>query len=219
MVAILGYWKIRGLAQQIRLLMEYVGEPYKEELYECGPAPEYSRESWLSKKHKLDLAFPNLPYYIDGDFRLTQSDTILRYIAEKHNMGGKTPAERAQLSMINGALNDLRMKFVHTCYSPGLAENKNNFLKDLPDALKMFQDHLSNREWISGEKIDYPDFNLYDLLDAIQSFEPGALKQFPKLQDFLRRFEEIPKIKAYMSSPRYMKWPFNNKMAQWGGDS
>lgn len=29
---------------------------------------------------------PQLPYLIDGDVKLTQSNAILRYIARKHNM-------------------------------------------------------------------------------------------------------------------------------------
>ena len=38
---------------------------------------------------------PQLPYFIDGDVKLTQSNAILRYIARKHNMcecqGGGRP--------------------------------------------------------------------------------------------------------------------------------
>lgn len=31
---ILGYWKIRGLAQPIRYLLEYIEHPYEDVLYE-----------------------------------------------------------------------------------------------------------------------------------------------------------------------------------------
>ncbi|RXG53577.1 hypothetical protein Avbf_13282 [Armadillidium vulgare] len=34
-----------------------------------------------------------LPYYIDGDVKLTQSVAILKYIARKHNLLPKTDAE------------------------------------------------------------------------------------------------------------------------------
>lgn len=37
----LGYWKIRGLAQPIRYLIEYTEHPYDEEMYEQGPPPTY----------------------------------------------------------------------------------------------------------------------------------------------------------------------------------
>ena len=41
---VLGYWKIRGLAQQIRYLLEYIQHPYEEVLFEQGDAPNYSIE-------------------------------------------------------------------------------------------------------------------------------------------------------------------------------
>ena len=31
------------------------------------------------------MDFPNLPYYLDGDVKISESHTILRYIAQKHN--------------------------------------------------------------------------------------------------------------------------------------
>ncbi|VDK37176.1 unnamed protein product [Dibothriocephalus latus] len=74
------------MGQQIRLLLKYVGEPFDQVFYEAGPAPDFSREQWLSKKDRLGLDFPNLPYFIDGSLRLTQSSAILEYIADKHGM-------------------------------------------------------------------------------------------------------------------------------------
>lgn len=34
----------------------------------------------------MSLCPPQLPYFIDGSTKLTQSNAILRYIARKHNM-------------------------------------------------------------------------------------------------------------------------------------
>jgi glutathione S-transferase len=42
----------------------------------------------------LGLDFPNLPYLIKGDFKLTESIAIAKYIAkisDKKNLLGKTP--------------------------------------------------------------------------------------------------------------------------------
>ena len=64
---ILGYWKIRGLAQPIRYLLEYAELPYEEVLYEQGDAPNYSVDCWTSVKNTIGLDFPNVPYLIDGE--------------------------------------------------------------------------------------------------------------------------------------------------------
>nr|CDS35256.2 glutathione S transferase Mu 1 [Hymenolepis microstoma] len=86
MVPILGYWDLRGFTEQIRLLLRYIGVEFKEKLYHPGEGPDNLLKEWLDEKFKLGLEFPNLPYYIDGDFKLTQSAAILEYIADTHNM-------------------------------------------------------------------------------------------------------------------------------------
>ncbi|KAF7244978.1 hypothetical protein EG68_10140 [Paragonimus skrjabini miyazakii] len=189
MPIVIGYWKIRGLAQPIRLLLEYHGLKYNEEVFECGPAPNYDRKMWLDKKSNIGLDFPNLPYYKDEDITLTQSEAILRYIAEKNNMGGANPKERALLSMINGAVNDLRWAFIRICYSPDFEKLKPEFMASLPDKLKTFEEYLKTHFWISGNKLDYPDFNLYDLLDTLKALESSCLDAFPKLKDYVMKFE------------------------------
>lgn len=72
MVPVLGYWDIRGLTSTIRNLLHYKGVEFVEKLYPIGPAPEYDVAEWLADKQTLDLDFPNLPYYIDGDVKLSQ---------------------------------------------------------------------------------------------------------------------------------------------------
>lgn len=74
MVPTLGYWNVRGLGEDIRMLLYYVGVEYEDRRYNFGPAPDFSRAEWLEDKEKLKeiLDFPNLPYYIDGNVKLTQ---------------------------------------------------------------------------------------------------------------------------------------------------
>ena len=51
----LGYWSIRGLAEPIRMLLNYLSVPYKEEIYDIGPPPDYNSDCWYNKKYKLGL--------------------------------------------------------------------------------------------------------------------------------------------------------------------
>ena len=50
---VLGYWKIRGLAQPIRLLLGYAEAEFEDKIYECGDGPEFNRECWLKEKFTL----------------------------------------------------------------------------------------------------------------------------------------------------------------------
>ena len=106
----LGYWKIRGLASTIRYIFEYLKVDYNDVHYEQGDAPEYSREAWLSVKETLGLDFPNVPYLIHGDLKITESSAITRYVINKFGpeLAGKTPEEAAHADQLYGVLGDIR---------------------------------------------------------------------------------------------------------------
>nr|CDS34478.2 glutathione S transferase [Hymenolepis microstoma] len=204
------------LGQQIRLLLTYCGEKFDQELYEVGPAPEFSREQWLSKKYNLGLDFPNLPYLIAGDFKLTHSTAILEYIADRNNMLPKSPEEQATLLMINLAAVDVRNHVYYLTFGPDYEKNKVEYMKNLPTEIKSLADYLGDKKFFSGEKINYPDFNIYDLLILLRTYSSDCLDAFPSLQAYIKRFEEIPSMKKYMNSPAYIHRPFTNTMAHWG---
>merc|ERR1711872_592073 len=97
---VLCYWDIRGLAQPIRLLLTYTGTDFEDKMLSCGPAPGFDKSCWFDNKYSLGLDFPNLPYYIDGDIKITQSNAILRYIARKNDLVGKNETEKAMVDMM-----------------------------------------------------------------------------------------------------------------------
>jgi glutathione S-transferase len=59
-----------------------------------------------------------LPYYIDGEVKLTQSKAILRCIARKHNLVGTTEEEKIRLDLVDSECEDLRSGFTGFCYNP-----------------------------------------------------------------------------------------------------
>ncbi|XP_069489086.1 glutathione S-transferase Mu 1-like isoform X1 [Ambystoma mexicanum] len=215
MAAILGYWDVRGLGHSIRLLLEYTGTKYEEKMYTCGPAPDYDRSDWLKEKETLGLDFPNLPYFIDGSVKLTQSSAIIRYIARKHNLCGESEEEMVRVDLLQSQVMDFRMQLATIAYSPDFEALKGPYLKQLPDKLKLFSEFLGQRKWFAGEKITFADFLVYDVLDQHRMLEPKCLDSFPNLKTFLDQFEALEKINIYMKSGRFMKTPINGKMAKW----
>ena len=68
----LGYWGIRGYGQYIRLTLEASGAHYKESRYT-------NFEDWFKRdKPASPLLLPNLPYFIKGDVKLSEHDSIIR---------------------------------------------------------------------------------------------------------------------------------------------
>ena len=124
----LGYWNIRGLAESIRLLLHYLEIEYKEVLYDFGPAPDFKMDSWFNVKYTLGLDYPNIPYLIDGDFKMTESNAILRYICEKYKpeLLGETLKERAFVNMAVGVLGDLNSAKSKLMYGGKIVLEMNN---------------------------------------------------------------------------------------------
>ncbi|KAJ8301663.1 hypothetical protein KUTeg_020650 [Tegillarca granosa] len=209
----LAYWNTRGLAQPIRLLLNYVGEDFKDVRYELGDGPDYSTEQWRSVKYKLGLPCPNLPYYINGDIKVTQSNAILRHIGRKYNMLGDTESEKVNVDIMLEQAMDFRNNLMKLVYNPDFEKIKTDYLKKLPGALETFQNFLGDNPWFAGQKITVCDFHIYELLDQHRIMEPGCLDKYQKLTEFMDRFEALPNIKAYLASDECIKRPINNKFA------
>nr|XP_006979549.1 glutathione S-transferase Mu 1 isoform X1 [Peromyscus maniculatus bairdii] len=215
MPMILGYWNVRGLTQPIRMLLEYTDSSYEEKKYTMGDAPDYEQSQWLSDKFKLGLDFPNLPYLIDGPHKITQSNAIIRYIARKNNLCGETEEERIRADIVENQVMDNRMQLIRLCYNPDFEKLKPEFLKTIPEKIKLYSEFLGKRPWCAGNKITYVDFLVYDILDQHRIFQPHCLDAFPNLNDFMVRFEGLKKISDYMKSSRFIYKPFYVKLAFW----
>ncbi|KAB7505579.1 Glutathione S-transferase Mu 3 [Armadillidium nasatum] len=211
---VLAYWDIRGLAQPIRLLLEYTGTKFEDKYYKCGPAPDFDKSCWFDNKFKLGLDFPNLPYFIDGDIKVTQSNAIMRYIARKHDLCGKTEKERVRVDILENQIMDIRNGLVQLSYDPNFEKLKPKYLEAMPGKLKLLSDFLGENKWFAGDNITFPDFIVYEILDHHRDLSPDILKDTPNLEKFMDRFEALEPIKKYMSSKKFLKSPINNKMAK-----
>ncbi|NWV09295.1 GSTM3 transferase, partial [Ptilonorhynchus violaceus] len=209
------------LAHAIRLLLEYTETPYEDKLYSCGEGEGVGGRGglWggvLVSQCPHARCPPQLPYFIDGPTKLTQSNAILRYIARKHNMCGETEEEILRVDMLENQVMDFRMSLVMVCYNPDFEKLKPGYLEQLPGKLKLFSNFLGDRKWFAGEKLTFVDFLMFDVLDQNRIFEPKCLEPFKNLKDFMDRFGALEKVAAYMKSSRFQKMPINNKMAKWG---
>ncbi|XP_074044458.1 glutathione S-transferase Mu 7-like isoform X2 [Macrotis lagotis] len=179
-------------------------------------ASENGKNEWVKDRYTIGLDFPNLPYLIDGNIKITQSNAILRYIGRKHKMCGDTEEERVRVDILESQAMDFRMQLVRVCHNPNFENMRLIYLQQLPKSLHLFSCFLGTRKWFAGKKMTFVDFSMYDILDLNLKFLPTCLDLFPNLQEFLTRFEGLKKISAYMNSPRYLPKPVFLKMAKWG---
>jgi glutathione S-transferase len=62
--------------------------------------------------------FLQLPYLIDGEHKITQSNAIMRYMGRKHGLDGKTEEEKVRVDMLENESMDFRNGLISVCYNP-----------------------------------------------------------------------------------------------------
>jgi glutathione S-transferase len=201
---ILGYWKIRGLGQPIRFLLAYLGTDYEEKRYE-------TMEAWFGgDKFNLGLDFPNVPYWIEGDVRMTEFRAILRHISRERgqakNLLPSDSVSQRKLDMLENALTDIWYMLIRTCVA-WTDELKEMFEKNCPQKLEQISKYLENKKFLLGDQPTYVDFILYEIIYGFQTFDVKLLQQYPALDTFKKTFEAIPEIAAYIQSPKYIPGP------------
>ncbi|CDS38083.1 glutathione S transferase [Echinococcus multilocularis] len=116
----------------------------------------------------------------------------------------------------NARFFDLQMSFGDVCYSEKL---KPGFMETLAQKLTNFEAFLGEKVWLTGEKINYLDFSLCEVLIELKKFEPTCLQKYPKLQPYLTRFKNLPQLKDHIALKEFAARACTGADAHWRGDS
>lgn len=95
----LGYWDSRARAAPHRYVLHYSGVEFEDFMYGPSARAKKDANAWFAEKANMGMDLPNMPYLIDGDFKLSEGDAIMHYICSKWNpkLLGRTVAERARV--------------------------------------------------------------------------------------------------------------------------
>ena len=167
----------------------------------------------------LGLDFPNLPYYIDGELRLTQSHAILLHVAREAGMDGSTPATAAAALMLLELSREVRDPYVRLAYSPlAVFEAKRaDFVDSLAQPLARLEAFASKSSAFLCNELTFVDLVWTDLLEQLVVLAPALLDSCPRLQALVAAVNGLPKMAAYRASPSFIDRPFNNAAAAFRG--
>jgi len=215
----LGYWDIRGLAHPIRALLAYLGVEFEDKHYSLVKEGEgYSPKQWINEKFSLGLDFPNLPYYIDDQIKLTETNAILRHICRRHrqDMLGRDDVEMAKVDMLASVIADKKSSITMICYNPDFSNLIGPALEKNTQALEMFAQFLGENQYLIGDQPTYVDFTFFEYLEMIEEHSPGILDKFsPKFKQYIDRIRALDRVRDFYDNN---KLPWNNKIAKWGGE-
>tara|TARA_B100001175_G_scaffold314255_1_gene323256 strand:+ start:1250 stop:2101 length:852 start_codon:yes stop_codon:yes gene_type:complete len=253
---ILGYWSTKGLGSASRQIIIYAGIPLVAKIYKVLPKNEngeinYEGSSWhdndkieLKKKNSLI----NLPYLQflkdDEEYVISHSNTCLTFLGKEFGMFGQTSKEQIECEQLLQESVDLRSVLTKFAYTHFLNKEEEFFAakevfisafeKSNSGKLQKFEHWLNSKDnnlsknFLVGNTISSPDFNLFDTLDLYKkfllhyNFVEGAednnvfnLAGYPLISEFFNNFKILPKLQKYINSELY-KLPFTNKGAKFG---
>jgi glutathione S-transferase len=123
----LGYWSIRGLGAPLRMMIMAADSITLNAVnYDLTLKPEstvselkFDASDWFEKKPALKGINPlmNLPYLIDGDTVVAQTNACFTYLGRRLNMLGSNEKELCQCEQLLCEIMDLRNKMVSILFS------------------------------------------------------------------------------------------------------
>lgn len=169
---------------------------------------------------KPELPFGQVPFLEMPDgFKMSQSMSICRYLANKYGFAGKTAEERAHADMIVDGISDVRAKLYPVLTAKENKEEKvaqcvNEVLpKWLGYFEKLLNDNKGGQGFFVGDDLTYADVLIFVLFDFFRHpswFGPEKaaeiLKPFPLLMAHMGRIAARPKIAAYIQKRPDTPW-------------
>ena len=221
---VLGYWAVRGLGMQLRLMLKYCQVNFEEELYPQvfdDTATGYNRwngDAWWNVWDKQGLPFPNLPYFKDGEAKITMSSAIARYICAKWKpeLLGVTPLEVGNAAMLEMALVDFNAALDKISFSDD--GTREQLIECAKEHLTPVHTFLGGNDFLVGENITFPDFILFEMIDKCQDehmFNGKFYETFPKFQAYQARIQALPNVMTFEERKAYGL--FNGWRAKLGG--
>ena len=225
------YWShIQGRGEFVRLALEQAGAEY----IDVARGPERDGMGVAAVRRMLadeSQAFPPYapPVLKVGDQLIAQTANILMFLGARHNLApayelGKLWAHQLQLTVTDFVvhIHDTHHPIAGSLYyEEQLPEAKRRAEKFHVDRLPKFLHYFERvlrvnphgREFMVGKQLSYVDLSMFQLMAGLHYAFPNAMAalapSLPLLTALSERVAELPRIAAYLKSPRRL--PFNQQ--------
>jgi glutathione S-transferase len=195
------YFDVKGRAEISRILFKLSGQKFQDE--------RVSFQEWPQIKQNYPfLQLPVLEITENGKtIQLAQARAIIRYLAQKFNLTGKTDIERAQADMIFEHIVDIFTKISGLYMSTGDDETKKKQLNEFtqttgPDSLRLIQNLLevnkNGNGFLVGDSLTYADVVVMNFYDWLRERKDEMLAKLPLLKQHDQKIRNIPAIATHL---------------------
>lgn len=161
--------------------------------YEAIDVPLYPKPAWYAEVHPFNL----IPTLVDGEFKVTESNTALRYLADREgrdDLYPRDPVRRARVDMLLDSLSLQVRPALWAAEEPVIYGRPSDvdWRPDLDAALGGFEWLLADDGYAIG------DFSIADVAIA------GRMQDIRKLPIDLTRFPKLERVLGLtMARPAY----------------
>lgn len=195
----LSYFPFRGRAEQIRLMLHALQQPFEE--------VPVNRQMFMDMKKQgpKTLPFGSLPVLEDGELRLAQGPVIVGYLARKHDRCPADVGLAARADAIALGAEDLRTKYFSVQRKE--ADEHKEFLDGdfskrwLPSFEGLLEE--SGTGFFAGDGWTHADIAVWDALDAVATYLTDAGVRFSgyeRVKALRDRIAELPGLADYLST-------------------
>merc|ERR1712060_760784 len=158
------------------------------------------------------MDFPNLPYLMHDNLKLTETQAIHRYLAAKYSpeLLDKTPEDTATLDMLAGVLIDVRSIVGRLCYTQ---DDKSKVQAAVEKVLPKIIKFLDSKKFLLGDSVYWVDFYLLEIIELLNFVYDSTLpSKFPAVWKWRTNMLDLPGVATQVE--RESKRTFNNKVAK-----
>ena len=200
---VFGYWPIRaGPRGSInRHILHYAGVDFEE--------TRHTADDWAAFKTSGVLEFPNLPYIIDGDVKLSESKAVYTYLCDKFapELLGKNATERARVFMLQSVIADFFSGVAGLTFKE---EDRNVAIEKAMTTIAPIAATLGSKDWFVGNGFTVIDMLMWECCETVNGLcqDPRLYTAHPNLKKNHDKVAAIPKFAAYIASDKFLRSPF-----------
>jgi glutathione S-transferase len=133
------------------------------------------------------MAFPNLPFFIDDDVRISESLAITRFVCQKYRPEylGRTLQEQAMAhEFLNITHNCKIWEVVIRIFPPNFAENMNAVMEAIENWVQKLAKARGSNKFICGNEPTYADFYAHEVIYLFYVIDESLQGRHPELVEF-----------------------------------
>ena len=215
------YFDIIGIAWPIRCLLHLNEVDY--DLIQVSIAEWSRRDDNNQQPLKKALKNGHLPYYVDPDIELNQSNSILTYLAEQHGFMGQSTTERFAILEVMAHAYDALFHWnglLQTVIRPGIEDEvvkarmdafmgnrvwgivTNGYRNHLDGFRNYLQSNPADSGFFVGDSLTVADLHAFNLLcNWYKAFDPALFEaEYPDLDACIRQIARIPGVRDYIDN-------------------